>query len=114
MTFGQSSRSCLGSWLRPSGSFLASLRKREMITRVKEVLILCALCATPSYAEKKLALVIGIAGYPGFEEGERLKYAGRDAEDFAAFIKTPQGGSFSPDNVHLLTNSTATRARLYE
>jgi Caspase domain len=36
-----------------------------------------------------------------------------DAEDFAAFIETPQGGSFQQSNVHVVTNSAATREQLY-
>ena len=84
-----------------------------MIAKYKAVLLLYAVCATPAYAQKKFALVIGVAGYPGFPDGERLKYAGRDAVDFAAFIKSAQGGLFPSSNVHLLTNSDAKREPLY-
>ncbi|HET9377190.1 MAG TPA: HEAT repeat domain-containing protein [Chthoniobacterales bacterium] len=80
----------------------------------KVFLAFVTLCALPAGAQNRLALVIGIAGYPGFPEGERLKYAGRDAEAFAAFIETPRGGSFQPQNVHLVTNSDAKRERLYQ
>jgi len=61
----------------------------------RALLFVLLTCAAPC-AAKKLALVIGIAGYPGFPEGEKLKYAGKDAEAFAAFIESEQGGKFAP------------------
>jgi TPR repeat protein len=82
-----------------------------MSTETK-VIFLVVLTAMPCFAEK-FALVIGVAGYPSFPNGEQVRYAGRDAESFAAFIETPQGGSFPKSNVHLLTNSNASRADLY-
>lgn len=56
-------------------------------------------------------LVVGIdryqhAGFPG------LDYARRDAEAFAAFLKTPAGGSVSGADLALLTNEEATLARV--
>lgn len=64
--------------------------------------------------QAKYALVIGITGYEGFgSRGEELKYADRDAADFAAFIQSPAGGSFSADQVHLVTNKAATRDRIF-
>ena len=80
----------------------------------RAILFLLLVCAAPCLAQKKLALVIGIAGYPGFPEGEKLKYAGKDAEAFAAFIESEQGGTFAPGNVHLVTNGDAKRVRLYK
>jgi hypothetical protein len=84
------------------------------MTSLLVFLLICVLFVQFSYAQKKLALVVGIAGYPNFPQGERLQYAGRDAEDFTASIETPQGGSFHPGNVHLVINDVANRERLYE
>jgi hypothetical protein len=85
-----------------------------MITQAQKLLLLCAVCTVSSYAQQKYALVIGIAGYPSFNKNEQVRYADRDATDFAAFIQTFQGGSFPSRNVHLVTNSDAKRERLYE
>jgi Caspase domain len=64
--------------------------------------------------QAKYALVIGITGYEGFKaQGEELKYADRDAADFAAFIQTTAGGSFPTKQVHLVTNKAATRDRIF-
>jgi uncharacterized caspase-like protein len=88
-----------------------------MMLRIVLVL-LSSLVALPLFGQdgytQKWALVVGIAGYPEFPEGERLAYAGRDASEFAAFIETPEGGAFVPQNVHLITNSNAVRRRLFD
>ena len=64
--------------------------------------------------QPKYALVIGITGYEGFKaQGEELKYADRDAADFAAFIQTPAGRSFPAKQIHLVTNKDATRRRIF-
>lgn len=56
------------------------------------------------------ALVVGVSHYQ--DEGYLdLPYARRDAEAFAAYLKTPGGGSLSSENLELLTNETATLAR---
>ncbi len=70
--------------------------------------------AVPAYPQRKYALVIGINGRaPLGVKDAALKYADRDASEFAAFIKTERGGVFPSDNVHLLTNEQATRDKLY-
>lgn len=59
------------------------------------------------------ALVVGVGQYQqtGFAA---LPYARRDAEAFAAFLKTPAGGSVSGNDLMLLTNETASLARVSE
>jgi tetratricopeptide (TPR) repeat protein len=57
----------------------------------------------------RFALVIGIT-YPAIRWGaDTLRYANRDAIEFAKFLKSPQGGSFPPGNVKLLVDAAATR-----
>ena|GEM_PF-1772927 len=63
---------------------------------------------------EKYALIIGIQGYPGFPEAERLKYADADALLFKNFIKTPEGGSFQEKNIRLLLNENGKRDDIYE
>lgn len=55
------------------------------------------------------ALVVGLSRYQntGFAE---LPFARRDAEAFAAFLKTPYGGSIASEDLVLLTDETATLA----
>jgi YD repeat-containing protein len=58
------------------------------------------------------ALIIGIDGYPSFPEGRKLKYAKNDAEQFANFILSREGGNFKRENVRLLLSSQATRLQI--
>jgi len=60
------------------------------------------------------ALVIGITGYPKFQEADRLRFADADAGSFARFLETPAAGAFPEENVRLLLNQSATRAGIYE
>lgn len=57
------------------------------------------------------AVVIGISDYqdPGIPN---LKYAHRDAEAYADYLKSGAGGSLSDDQVTLLTNENATLANI--
>lgn len=57
------------------------------------------------------ALVVGTGNFQNTEIGT-LPYARRDAEAFAAFLKTPAGGSVAWENLALLTNKDATLANV--
>jgi len=57
------------------------------------------------------ALVVGAGVFQNEDIGV-LPYARRDAEAFAAFLKTPAGGSVSWENLALLTNKDATLANV--
>lgn len=71
--------------------------------------------ATSATLQQEYALVIGINGPAPFGgEGTVLRYADRDAGDFAAFIETEHGGAFPLSHVHLLTNLDATRDNVYK
>lgn len=56
------------------------------------------------------AVVIGISDYqdPGIPD---LKYADKDAEAFANFLRSPAGGSLDGDHLKLMTNKDATTAQ---
>jgi hypothetical protein len=84
-----------------------------MTTRVRFLALLFGMSVGVAFGQQKYALVIGITGYPGFPVSERLKFADRDAEEFASFIISGEGGGFPAGNVHLVTNANATRVRLY-
>ncbi|MBK9337464.1 MAG: caspase family protein [Lewinellaceae bacterium] len=57
------------------------------------------------------AVVVGISNYqdPGIPD---LKYAHRDAEAFANWLRSPAGGSVPEDNVRLLLNENATKSAI--
>lgn len=54
------------------------------------------------------ALVVGISQYKHVPPRFQLRFAHRDAEDFAQFLRSPEGGAIPPDRVKLLTESDAT------
>jgi len=56
---------------------------------------------------RKWALVVGIDRFSD-PRAERLKFASKDAHDFASFLVDPQGGAFDPKHVSVLTNEDAT------
>ncbi len=56
------------------------------------------------------AVVIGISQYKHLPPAAQLHYADRDAERFAAFLRTPEGGGLPAHHIHLLTNEHATLA----
>src|SRR5262245_57505145 len=72
-----------------------------------------ALAQVPEGLGEKYALIIGIKGYPGFPENERLKFADDDALLFKNFLQTPEGGSFQEQNIRLLLNENAKREDIY-
>jgi Flp pilus assembly protein TadD len=58
------------------------------------------------------ALVIGVSAYKYAPPAAQLRFAHRDAEEFAAFLRSPEGGAIPGDHVRLLTDSTATLANV--
>lgn len=83
-----------------------------MKSRIRLTLLLFATLAGEGYAQKKLALVIGVDGYPNLPVEKRLHFAGRDARSFAEFIESPQGGNFAVSDVHVLTGPDADRLHI--
>ncbi|MCC7464632.1 MAG: caspase family protein, partial [Saprospiraceae bacterium] len=55
------------------------------------------------------AVIIGISNY---SQVSKLRFAHRDAEAFAQFLRSPAGGSVSEDNIRLLTEEKATQAQI--
>jgi tetratricopeptide (TPR) repeat protein len=54
------------------------------------------------------ALVVGVSTYKYAPPHAQLKFAHRDAEDFARLLRSPEGGGLSSANVRLLTEEFAT------
>ena len=62
-------------------------------------------------APKIYAVVVGVTRYE-HSNVNKIKYADKDAEAFAAFLKSPQCGNTPNDQVALLVNEDATRANV--
>ena len=63
--------------------------------------------AAPDASRGLWALVVGLSRYASTEI-RPLAYARKDAESFAKFLMTPQGGGFPADHVQLLVDEKAT------
>jgi uncharacterized caspase-like protein/tetratricopeptide (TPR) repeat protein len=57
---------------------------------------------------KLWAVVIGESSYKNLAPEQQLKYAHRDAQSFADFLKSPNGGGFPASQLKLLVNQDAT------
>ncbi len=57
---------------------------------------------------KLWAVVIGVSDYRNLSKDQQLQYAHRDAQDFAAFLRSPNGGGFPASQITLLLNADAT------
>jgi tetratricopeptide (TPR) repeat protein len=57
---------------------------------------------------KLWAVVIGVSRYKNLAPKSQLEFAHRDAEDLAAFLRSPNGGGYPPSQLTLLTNQAAT------
>jgi adenosine deaminase/adenosine deaminase CECR1 len=73
--------------------------------------LLEAACGAESQNAKGYALVIGISGYPHYAQDKQVRFGDKDAESFAAFIRTPKGGAF---DVTLIENEGARRTSILE
>jgi uncharacterized caspase-like protein/Flp pilus assembly protein TadD len=54
------------------------------------------------------AVVVGVSAYKYAPPQAQLKYAHRDAEEFARLLRSPEGGGFPAANVRLLIEESAT------
>jgi tetratricopeptide (TPR) repeat protein len=57
---------------------------------------------------KLWAVVVGVSSYRNLNKDQQLQYAHRDAQDFAAFLRSPNGGGFPANQVSVLLNQDAT------
>ena len=57
---------------------------------------------------KLWAVVIGVSNYKNLTAKDQLEFAHRDASEFAAFLRSPNGGAFPSNQLTLLTNQAAT------
>ena len=64
----------------------------------------------PPLPDKKArwAIVVGVSSYKFAPPAAQLRYAHRDAEEFAKLLRSPEGGAFPSNHVRVLTDETAT------
>ncbi|HYI97246.1 MAG TPA: caspase family protein [Bryobacteraceae bacterium] len=64
----------------------------------------------PPLPDKKArwAIVVGVSSYKYAPPAAQLRYAHRDAEEFAKLLRSTEGGAFPSDHVRVLTDGTAT------
>lgn len=65
---------------------------------------------TPDGQGKLWAVVIGVSNYKNLRPEEQLRFAHRDAEEMAAFLRSPNGGGFPSTQIKVLLNEEATIA----
>jgi len=68
--------------------------------------------SSPGYKGTRWAVVIGISGYEHLPAAAQLHFAHRDAQEFAAFLRTAAGGALPGDHIRLLTDEQATLAEI--
>ncbi|HKP85585.1 MAG TPA: hypothetical protein VJZ26_05795 [Blastocatellia bacterium] len=64
----------------------------------------------PDGKGKLWAVVIGVSNYKNLRPEEQLRFAHRDAEELAAFLRSPNGGGFPSTQIKVLLNEEATIA----
>ncbi len=69
--------------------------------------------SNPKPSNQIRAVVVGISDYQSNDIPD-LQFAHRDAEAFAAWLKSPAGGNVPEENVRLLTNDRATGGALMD
>lgn len=67
----------------------------------------------PTAIKSTYAVIIGISDYQDKDIPD-LRYADKDAEAFANFLRSPAGGSLDGDHLQVLTNTRATAGRIAE
>lgn len=65
---------------------------------------------SPDGRGKLWAVVIGVSNYKNLRSEEQLRFAHRDAEAMAAFLRSPNGGGFPSTQIRVLINEEATIA----
>ncbi|HWO02244.1 MAG TPA: tetratricopeptide repeat protein [Blastocatellia bacterium] len=95
-----------GSAQQPSGSPGQSQDPRSLTVRQASSGV------APDGRGQLWAVVVGISSYKNVPPEGQLRFAHRDAEDLAAFLRSPGGGGFPSSHVKLLLNQEATLAAI--
>src|SRR5438105_9632211 len=68
------------------------------------------LAKMPGDQGTRWAVVVGVSAYDNLPPGAQLRFAHRDAEEFAEFLRGPSGGALPASHIRVLTNDRATLA----
>src|SRR5215471_16987226 len=63
-------------------------------------------------AGARWAVIVGVSAYQNLPPQAQLRFANRDAAEFAAFLRTTAGGAIPGDHIRLLTDRQATLAQI--
>jgi uncharacterized caspase-like protein/Flp pilus assembly protein TadD len=63
-------------------------------------------------AGTRWALIVGVSAYQNLPPQAQLRFADRDASEFAAFLRSTAGGAIPGDHIRLLTDGQATLAQV--
>jgi Flp pilus assembly protein TadD/uncharacterized caspase-like protein len=64
----------------------------------------------PGDQGSRWAVVVGVSAYDNLPPAAQLRFAHRDAEEFAEFLRGPSGGALPASHIRLLTNEQASLA----
>ncbi|TWI84996.1 tetratricopeptide repeat protein [Lacibacter cauensis] len=77
------------------------------------LLFVCVATVAQQQAPRIFAVVAGVSEYAS-KGITTLRYANKDAEAFANYLRTKKGGQIQEENLRLLLNEKATTAAIYE
>lgn len=77
------------------------------------LLLVCVVTVAQQQAPRIFAVVAGVSEYAS-KGITTLRYANKDAEAFANYLRTKKGGQIQEENLRLLLNEKATTAAIYE
>jgi Flp pilus assembly protein TadD len=93
---------CLASVLVPSLSTITPAQTNERGVFIKRGGV------APDGRGKLWAVVIGVSNYKNISAEAQLRFAHRDAQEFAAFLRSANGGGFPASQIKVLLNEGAT------
>ncbi len=77
------------------------------------LLLICVVTVAQQQPSRTFAVVVGVSEYAS-KGINTLRYANKDAEAFANYLRTKKGGQIQEENLRLLLNEKATTAAIYE
>ncbi len=105
ITFAQADNRTKAQPLKPKIGQAQTTSRKISISEIKSGV-------APDGRGKLWAVVVGVSNYQNLKPEEQLKFAHRDAEDMAAFLRSPEGGGFPSNQIKLLLNENATVAAI--
>lgn len=77
------------------------------------LLLVCVATVAQQQPSRTFAVIVGVSEYAS-KGINTLRYANKDAEAFANYLRTKKGGQIQEENLRLLLNEKATTAAIYE